>query len=44
MFEFTDLDLSSATSFIISMSMATIGIAFITGFTVKKLLHLLKSF
>ena len=48
MFEFTDLDLftsiSTSSSFLISLAMVTIGIAFIIGFTVKKLFQLLKSF
>lgn len=44
MFEFTDLDLSTASSFLISLSMATIGVAFFLGFTVKKVLQFLKSF
>lgn len=36
------VDLSDAVSYLIQLSMAVIGSAFVMGFGVKKLLHLLK--
>ncbi|WP_460015419.1 hypothetical protein [Lysinibacillus sp. CTST325] len=41
---FPELDLSKSIIFLISLSMLAIGIAFMVGFTVKKMLQFLKSF
>lgn len=43
MFEYVE-DLSTISSFIITLAMSGIGVAFFLGFSVKKLLHLIKSF
>lgn len=43
MFEY-QLDLAQHSSFIITMSFGLVGMAFLIGFTVKKLLQFMKSF